>query len=103
VLYEFLTGSVPFRGKDPASTLAKILHDSPASLSNLAGSYSADLDAVVRRALSKDRNTRYTSMEDLGFDLRSLEEKLSRELIETSLHSAESFMGSGQWEKAREQ
>jgi eukaryotic-like serine/threonine-protein kinase len=103
VLYEFLTGSVPFRGKDPASTLAKILHDSPPSVANSVDVYQAELDAIVRRALAKDRNSRYTSMEDFAFDLRSLEEKLSQDLIANFLRATENFIAAKQWEKAREQ
>ena len=102
VLYEFLTGSVPFRGKDPASTLAKILHDNPPSLAQAFGLYGPDLDDVVRRALSKDRNVRYGSMEDFAFDLRTLEEKLSRDLIDNSLRSAESCMAAREYEKAKD-
>ncbi len=103
VLYEFLTGSVPFRGKDATSTLAKTLHDSPPSVANSVEIYAAELDTAIRRALAKDRNARYTSMEDFAFDLRSLQEKLSQDLIASSLRAAESFFGARQWDKAREQ
>ena len=103
VLYEFLTGTVPFRGKDPASTLAKILHDTPPSLAGSIDVYTSDLDAVIRRALAKDRNTRYTSMEDFAFDLRTLQEKLSLDLIANFQRGAESLIGAKQWDKAREQ
>src|SRR5215469_13333489 len=103
VLYEFLTGSVPFRGKDPASTLAKILHEIPPSVASSVFEYAAELDEIVRRALAKDRNTRYTSMEDFSFDLRSLEEKLSQSVITKQVRAAESSIAEKQWEKAREQ
>lgn len=103
LLYEFLTGSVPFRGRDPASTLAKILNDTPASLANSVDTYSPDLDVVVRRALAKDRNSRYGSMDDFAFDLRTLREKLSLDLIAGLLRNAENLTAAKQWEKGREQ
>lgn len=103
LLYEFLTGTVPFRGRDPASTLAKILNDTPASLANSVDTYSPDLDVVVRRALAKDRNARYGSMDDFAFDLRMLREKLSLDLIASLLRAAENLTAARQWEKAREQ
>ena len=37
VLFEFLAGSLPFQGKDPTSTLARILHDPPPPLANPGG------------------------------------------------------------------
>ena len=103
VLYEFLSGSLPFRGKDPASTMAKILHDSPASLAESVDVYATELDSVVRRALAKERNNRYTSMEDFAFDLRTLEQKLGQELISSYRAAAEAFIEARQWDKAREQ
>lgn len=103
VLYEFLTGSVPFRGKDPASTLSKILHEAPPSVASADGVYAAEIDTILQRALAKDRNTRYASMEDFAFDLRSLEEKLSQDLIANLLRAAESSVEGKQWDKAREQ
>jgi len=103
VLYEFLSFVLPFQGKDPTSTLAKILHDSPPSLPDFLRPYPPELDAVVQRALAKDRNERYTSMEDFAFDLQSVQEKLSQDLIAGYLRIAEVCIGTKDWEKAREQ
>lgn len=103
VLFEFLSFVLPFQGKDPTSTLAKILHDSPPALPDFLRPYPPELDAVVQRALAKDRNERYTSMEDFAFDLQSVQEKLSQDLIAGYLRIAEVCMGTKDWEKAREQ
>jgi serine/threonine-protein kinase len=102
VLFEFLSGGLPFQGKDPTSTLAKILHDPPPTLEGFLRSYPPELDAVVQRALSKNRDERYTSMEDFAFDLQSVQEKLSRDLIAGYLRSAEVCMKTREWDKARE-
>src|SRR5208283_2416722 len=56
VLFEFLSGSLPFQGKDPTSTLAKILNDSPPSLASIVDFHSEELDQIVRRALAKQRD-----------------------------------------------
>lgn len=103
VLFEFLSGSLPFRGKDPASTMAKILHDTPASLADSVDVHATELDSIVAHALAKDPNKRYTSMEDFAFDLRTLEEKLSHDLIANYRAAAENFMTAREWDKAREQ
>ena len=102
VLFEFLTGSLPFQGRDPTSTLARILHEPPPPLSNFLSAYPAELDEIIRHALAKDRNVRYTSMEDFAFDLRTVQEKLSQELIANFLRSAETCIQGRDWDKARE-
>jgi len=102
LLFEFLAGVLPFQGKDPTSTLAKILQEPPPSLSNLFTACPPELDAVIQRALSKDRNNRYTAMEDFVFELQSVQEKLSRDLIAGCLRSAEFSMETRDWNKARE-
>ena len=102
VLFEFLTGSLPFQGRDPTSTLARILHEPPPPLSNFLSAYPPELDEIIRHALAKDRNTRYTSMEDFAFDLRTVQEKLSQELIANFLRSAETCIQGRDWDKARE-
>jgi len=102
LLFEFLAGVLPFQGKDPTSTLAKILQEPPPSLSNLFTACPPELDAVIQRALSKDRNNRYTAMEDFVFELQSVQEKLSRDVIAGCLRSAEFSMETRDWNKARE-
>lgn len=102
LLFEFLAGVLPFQGKDPTSTLAKILQEPPPSLSNLSTACPPELDAVIQRALSKDRNNRYTAMEDFVFELQSVQEKLSRDVIAGCLRSAEFSMETRDWNKARE-
>ena len=103
VLFEFLSGALPYQGKDPTSTLAKILNDAPPSLAKYVPVYPPDLDDVLRRAMARDRNERYASMEDLLFDLRTVQEALSRELIAGALRAAENCIASRDWERAREQ
>ncbi|HET9406176.1 MAG TPA: protein kinase [Candidatus Sulfotelmatobacter sp.] len=103
VLYEFLAGTLPFQGRDPTATLAKILHDSPPPLANFLNPYIPELESVVRRALAKDRDERFPTMEDFTFELQSVQEKLSQELIANYLRTAEFSAGNREWEKARDQ
>jgi eukaryotic-like serine/threonine-protein kinase len=102
VLFEFLSEMLPFQGKDPTSTLAKILHDRPSSLTSVLRQCPPELDQVVQRALSKDRKDRYGSMEDFAFDLQSVQDNLSRDLIASCLRSAEVSIQGKEWDKARE-
>ncbi len=102
LLFEFLAGVLPFQGRDTTSTLAKILQEAPPPLANFLKPCPPELDRVLQRALSKDRNERYTSMEDFAYDLQSVQQNLIRELIANYLINAEASMATKDWEKARE-
>ena len=102
LLFELLAGELPFQGRDATSTLAKILQELPPSLATFLNPCPPELDRVVQRALSKDRNLRYTSMEDFAYDLQSLQQNLIRDLIASYLVSAESSLAKNDWDKARE-
>ena len=61
VLYEMLTGIVPFVGSTPADVLGAILYVNPLPLSRM-GSIPDALARVVERALRKAKEERYTTM-----------------------------------------
>ena len=102
VLFEFLCGDVPFRGKDPASTLAKVLHETVPPLSKFVQDYPLELDEILKHALAKDRNVRYGSMEEFAFELQSVHDKLSQERIASLLRTAEISIETRDWERARD-
>jgi serine/threonine-protein kinase len=102
VLFEFLTGELPFRGKDTSSTLMKILHDPIPPLSLFLRSYPIELDQVVARALAKKRDDRYASIEDFAFDIQRIQEESRRQLIVGYLHTAEACVAQSDWNKAKE-
>ena len=64
VLYEMLTGRVPFRGDRTAAMLYAIVHDEPESPCHLRPETPADLEQSVLKALSKDPQARPQSMEE---------------------------------------
>ena len=69
VLYELLTGKVPFTGDAPVEIAMKHLSAVPDPPSKLRPEVSHDLDAVVMRALAKDPDQRYSSAEEMDADL----------------------------------
>ncbi|MDB5280854.1 MAG: pknB, partial [Ferruginibacter sp.] len=58
VLFELLTGQAPFRGENPVAVAYQHVNQNPVAPSTLNPKVSPALDAVVLRALSKDRFTR---------------------------------------------
>jgi serine/threonine-protein kinase len=69
VLYEMLTGNVPFTGDTPVEIAMKHLSQIPEPPSKERPEVPHDLDAVVMRALSKEPDQRYGSTEEMDADL----------------------------------
>ena len=69
VLYEMLTGKVPFTGDAPVEIAMKHLTAVPEPPSKLRSEVPHDLDAVVMRALAKEPDQRYGSAEEMDADL----------------------------------
>ncbi|HEX8895631.1 MAG TPA: protein kinase, partial [Terriglobales bacterium] len=72
VLYEMATGKMPFDGESSGEICGAILRDQPAPPSQLNPHVSLGLEAVILRALEKDRNLRYQSAADIGAELQRL-------------------------------
>jgi eukaryotic-like serine/threonine-protein kinase len=69
VLYELLTGQLPFTGETPLEIAMKHLSEIPKPPSALRPEISPDLDMVVLRALAKDPDERFDSAEDMDAEL----------------------------------
>jgi serine/threonine-protein kinase len=70
VLYELLTGVVPFSGDTPVEIAMKHLSTVPEPPSAKRADVPRDLDMVVMRALAKDPSERYQTAEEMEADLR---------------------------------
>jgi eukaryotic-like serine/threonine-protein kinase len=69
VLYELLTGSLPFTGDTPVEIAMKHLSTVPEAPSAKRPEVPRDLDLIVTRALAKDPAERYQNAEDMDADL----------------------------------
>jgi serine/threonine-protein kinase len=65
VLYEMLSGTVPFRGENDAAVALARLHRDPTPLREVAPDVPADLEQVVHRALRRRPDDRYPGMVEL--------------------------------------
>jgi eukaryotic-like serine/threonine-protein kinase len=73
VLYEMLTGKVPFTGDSAIEIAMKHVNDLPAPPSALRPEIPTELDQIVLRALAKDPGERYRSAEEFIEDLERVE------------------------------
>jgi serine/threonine-protein kinase len=69
VLYELLTGTVPFSGDTPVEIAMKHLSQVPEPPSARRPDVPRDLDLIVMRALAKNPDDRYQSAEEMDADL----------------------------------
>jgi eukaryotic-like serine/threonine-protein kinase len=72
VLYEMVTGVVPFRGETTGVIAEAILNRTPAAPVRLNPDLPAKLEEVIHRALEKDRHLRYQHAADIRAELRRL-------------------------------
>jgi serine/threonine protein kinase/N-acetylneuraminic acid mutarotase len=72
MLYEMIAGRAPFENNDVARLIESIQRDEPPSLAQFSEKVPAELVAVATKALTKDREQRYRSADDLLIDLRAL-------------------------------
>lgn len=77
MLYEMLTGQVPFRGDSPSSILAGILTNPVPDLTELRADIPRDLQALVYGMLEKNPTYRIDSMRKVGAALEGLLRKPS--------------------------
>ncbi|MDH4190018.1 MAG: serine/threonine-protein kinase [Betaproteobacteria bacterium] len=69
VMYHLLTGRLPFQASNNFSLIYQITHVDPPPPSAHRDSVPAQVDAIVRRAMAKDLDKRYTNWEEFAFDL----------------------------------
>ena len=62
LLYQFLTGELPFHGPSLAETIDKIIHGSPVPPRKVNPSISAELERAILKALSKNPRDRFQTV-----------------------------------------
>ncbi|HEX4381048.1 MAG TPA: serine/threonine-protein kinase, partial [Candidatus Acidoferrum sp.] len=70
VLYEMATGKLPFTGDSSGAIYDQIVHGTPAPPTQWNTRVTPELDAIVRKALEKDRDTRYQHASEMRADLK---------------------------------
>lgn len=76
LLYEMVSGQLPFGSGGTAEVLARILEREPAPLSSLVDDVPAELQRIVGKALAKDPADRYPAIAPMLEDLKALKQDL---------------------------
>jgi serine/threonine protein kinase/Tfp pilus assembly protein PilF len=72
LLYEMATGKPPFAGTSAGEICGAILHQEPVAPAKINPAISQPLEAVILKALEKDRDLRYQHASDIRADLQRL-------------------------------
>ncbi len=76
VLYEMVSGGVPFEGATMNHVLVSIQDKAPAPLGQLPGEFADEFERIVLKTLAKDKAERYQTASELFEDLGKLEQEL---------------------------
>ncbi len=76
VMYELVSGRAAFNGETRSDIIAEILKEDPEPLSGVCPEVPAELEAIISKAMRKNREERYQSAKDLRIALAELQQKL---------------------------
>jgi serine/threonine protein kinase len=88
VLYEMLTGELPFRGEHEQSVIYFILNEKPKSVTDMRSEIPESIGQVVGKALEKNPEARYQQVDELLDDLESISAGIVPEEIKIRLRKA---------------
>jgi serine/threonine protein kinase/Tfp pilus assembly protein PilF len=72
VLYEMAAGCTPFNGETPTDVIVSVLTSAPATLTEFRPDISAQLQQIIAKALRKDRQERFGSVNEMAEALKNL-------------------------------
>jgi serine/threonine-protein kinase len=73
IIYEMVTGRMPFAGDYEQAVVYGILNQDPEPLTSLRTGVPMELERIVNKCLSKERKLRYQHVDDLASDLLAME------------------------------
>jgi eukaryotic-like serine/threonine-protein kinase len=93
VLYEMATGKKPFTGNNVIMTLDAVLHTKPPSPLTLNPTLPKELEAIIGKAMEKDRNKRYTNAAEMKTNLQQLKKETESGLTRTGARETSPLRG----------
>lgn len=78
VLYEMLSGRLPFQGERETSIMYSIVHEEPKPLKVLKPGIPRELDNIINLALKKEPESRYSSVKEILQQLKSCKSAITK-------------------------
>jgi serine/threonine protein kinase/tetratricopeptide (TPR) repeat protein len=85
VLYEMVTGQLPFKSEYEQAVIYSILNEDPKPITSLRTEAPLELEQIVNKALTKNQDERYQHVDEILVDLRSFTEELESGITKTLL------------------
>ncbi len=82
VLYEMVTGELPFKGDYEPAVIYSILSEEPEPITRLQASVPPKLEQIVNKAIAKNSDDRYQHLEQMLSSLRSLEQETTFNVLD---------------------
>jgi tetratricopeptide (TPR) repeat protein/predicted Ser/Thr protein kinase len=88
MLYEMVTGQVPFKGDYEQAVVYSILNDDQEPMTSLRTGVPMELERIVNKAMAKNPEERYQHVDEMLVDLRSVAKELETSVTKTRLAPA---------------
>jgi len=85
ILYEMLTGQLPFRGEYESAVIYSILNDTQEPVTGLRTGVPMELERIINKCLQKNPANRYQHVDELIVDLRSMKREPESSIIPTKM------------------
>jgi serine/threonine protein kinase/Tfp pilus assembly protein PilF len=76
VMYEMVTGRLPFAAEYAEAIMYRILHEEPQAITSLRSNVPMELERIVKKAIAKNPEERFQNTGDILVDLKSLRKGL---------------------------
>ncbi len=88
VLYEMITGQLPFKGIYEQAVVYSLLNEEPQPIASLRVDVPRSLEQIVKKAMQKERSGRYQHMDELVTESQLLKKELDSETTKQPLNKA---------------
>ena len=78
VLYEMITGQLPFKGEYEQAVIYSIMNEEPEPMTSLRSNVPMELERIIKKCLEKDASNRYQHSDELLVDLRWVKRETSK-------------------------
>jgi len=77
VMYEMITGRLPFKGDNTQAILYNVMNEEPRSVKDLRSEIPPELEHIIQKALAKDPKKRFSSGRELAAELEDLKTRMT--------------------------
>ncbi|UCH85107.1 MAG: protein kinase, partial [Candidatus Latescibacterota bacterium] len=84
VLYQMITGQLPFKGDHESAVVYSIINENPEPVTALRTGIPMELERIVAKALAKVPGERYQNIDDIRVDLANLQKSMSADTAGTA-------------------